>query len=99
MTGIEYPLTVKVENMDIRLQDETGNQINENIKSGEEITIRINCEECTFFPSIEDSPKTMSMVIEILAEAGSATRIIIMQKNKKKNRSNKPVPIYFLQFV
>jgi len=39
MTGIEYPLTVKVENMDIRLQDETGNQINENIKSGEMITI------------------------------------------------------------
>jgi endonuclease/exonuclease/phosphatase family metal-dependent hydrolase len=39
MTGIEYPIIVKVENMDIRLQDETGNQINENIKSGEEITI------------------------------------------------------------
>ncbi len=50
------------------------------IREGEEITIRINCEDCTFFPSIEDSPKTMSMVIEILAEAGSATRIIIMQK-------------------
>jgi len=39
MTGLEYPITVKVENMDIRLQDETGNEINENIKSGEEITI------------------------------------------------------------
>ncbi len=50
------------------------------IREGEEITIRINCEDCTFFPSIEDSPKTMSMVIEILAETGSATRIIITQK-------------------
>jgi hypothetical protein len=39
MAGIEYPIIVKVENMNIRLQDETGNQINENIKSGEEITI------------------------------------------------------------
>jgi len=39
MSGIEYPITVKVEGMDIRLQDETGNQINKNIKSGEEITI------------------------------------------------------------
>jgi len=39
MTGITYPLTVRVEGMDIRLQDETGNQINENIMSGEEITI------------------------------------------------------------
>ena len=39
MTGLEYPIKVRVENMDIRLQDETGNQINENINSGEEITI------------------------------------------------------------
>jgi len=39
MTSLEYPITVKVENMDIRLQDETGNEINENIKSGEAITI------------------------------------------------------------
>ena len=39
MSGLEYPITVQVENMDIRLQDETGNQINENIKSGEEMTI------------------------------------------------------------
>jgi len=39
MSGIEYPITIKVEGMDIRLQDETGNEINENIKSGEAITI------------------------------------------------------------
>jgi hypothetical protein len=39
MTGVTYPLTVRVEGMDIRLQDETGNQINENIKSGDQITI------------------------------------------------------------
>jgi len=39
MSGIEYPLTVKVENIDIRLKDVTGNEINENVKSGEEVTI------------------------------------------------------------
>lgn len=50
------------------------------VREGEEITIRINCDECTFFPSIEDSPKTMAMVIDILAEAGNATRIVITQK-------------------
>lgn len=50
------------------------------IREGDEITIRISFEECTFFPSIEDSPKTMAMVIDILAEAGNATRIILTQK-------------------
>jgi hypothetical protein len=39
MTGIEYPVKVKVENMDIRLQDESGNKIDKNVKSGEEIII------------------------------------------------------------
>jgi hypothetical protein len=39
MSGIEHPVKVRVENMDIRLQDETGKQINVNVKAGEEITI------------------------------------------------------------
>ncbi len=39
MRGMTYPVKVKVENTDIRLQDVTGKQINENVKSGEEITI------------------------------------------------------------
>ena len=39
MTGIEHPIKVIVENLNIRLQDETGNEINENLKPGEEITI------------------------------------------------------------
>jgi len=39
MTGIQHPIKVKVENMDIRLQDETGKEINVNIMSGDEITI------------------------------------------------------------
>jgi hypothetical protein len=39
MSGIEYPLTVRVENMDIRLVDETGKQINVNVKAGEDVVI------------------------------------------------------------
>jgi hypothetical protein len=39
MQGITYPLTVRVEGMDIRLQDVTGKAINQNLKSGEDIVI------------------------------------------------------------
>lgn len=50
------------------------------IREGEEIILRIDAEACTFFPSIEDSPKTMSMTIDILAEVGTVTRIVFVQK-------------------
>ncbi|MBI5066590.1 Flp pilus assembly complex ATPase component TadA [Candidatus Woesearchaeota archaeon] len=49
-------------------------------REGEEIIIRINCESCPFFPSIEDNPRVMALVIDILAEAGSATKIVLAQK-------------------
>ena len=39
ISGVTYPLTVRVENMDIRLQDETGRQISTNLKSGENVVI------------------------------------------------------------
>ncbi|HEY6626264.1 MAG TPA: T9SS type A sorting domain-containing protein, partial [Ignavibacteriaceae bacterium] len=39
MSGVTYPLTVRVENMDIRLMDESGKMINTNLKSGEDIVI------------------------------------------------------------
>jgi len=39
MSGITYPLTVRVEGMDIRLMDETGKTINVNLKSGEDVVI------------------------------------------------------------
>jgi hypothetical protein len=39
LNSLEYPVTVKVENADIRLQDGTGNGLNERLKSGEEVTI------------------------------------------------------------
>jgi hypothetical protein len=39
MSGVTYPLTVRVEGMDIRLQDETGKSVNANLKSGQNIVI------------------------------------------------------------
>ena len=42
MAGIEHPVRVKVENMNITLQDESGKVINKELKPGEEITIDDN---------------------------------------------------------
>jgi hypothetical protein len=39
MSGVTYPLTVRVEGMDMRLMDETGKTVNVNLKSGEDIVI------------------------------------------------------------
>jgi hypothetical protein len=39
MTGVTYPLTVRAENVDIRLMDETGKLINLNLKKGEDVVI------------------------------------------------------------
>ena len=39
MSGVEYPIKVRVEGMNIRLQDQTGKEINQNVKAGEEVTI------------------------------------------------------------
>ena len=39
MSGVTYPLTVRVEGMDIRLMDESGKMININLKSGEDVVI------------------------------------------------------------
>ena len=39
MSGVTYPVKVKIENIDVSLQDVTGKEINTNVKSGEEITI------------------------------------------------------------
>ena len=42
MTGLEYPVRVKVENMSITLQDESGKEINAELAPGEEISIENN---------------------------------------------------------
>ena len=39
MRGLEYPVTVRVEKMGIKLQDETGKIVSERLKAGEEVVI------------------------------------------------------------
>ena len=39
MRGLVYPVTVRVEKMGIKLEDETGKRLSERIKSGEEVVI------------------------------------------------------------
>ena len=39
MSGVTYPLTVRIEGMDIRLMDETGKNVNVNLKAGEDVVI------------------------------------------------------------
>ncbi|MBK7499005.1 MAG: T9SS type A sorting domain-containing protein [Ignavibacteriales bacterium] len=39
INGVTYPLTVKVVNLDVKIQDPSGQEINAELKSGEKITI------------------------------------------------------------
>ena len=39
MSGVTYPLTVRVEGMDMRLMDESGTEVNVSLKSGEDVVI------------------------------------------------------------
>ena len=39
LRGVTYPLTVKAENMDMRVMDETGKIVNVNLKKGEDVVI------------------------------------------------------------
>jgi len=50
------------------------------IREGEDIILRVDCEGCSFFPSLEDEPKLMSMTIGMLAETGPVTQIVFIQK-------------------
>jgi type IV secretory pathway ATPase VirB11/archaellum biosynthesis ATPase len=50
------------------------------LREGEEILLRIDCEECPFFPSLEDSERTMAMTVDILAEVGTITKLVYVQK-------------------
>jgi len=50
------------------------------IREGEEIILRVNCTECPFFASIEDEPRLMAMVIDMLSEVGEVTQLVLVQK-------------------
>ncbi|HSU73089.1 MAG TPA: type II/IV secretion system ATPase subunit [Candidatus Binatia bacterium] len=50
------------------------------IREGDEVLLRIDCEACTFFPSLEDNSRTMALTIDILAQVGQVTKIVFVQK-------------------
>ncbi len=50
------------------------------IREGEDIILRVDCEGCPFFPSLEDEPRLMGMVMDMLAEAGTVTKLVFVQK-------------------
>ncbi|MBA3064694.1 type II/IV secretion system ATPase subunit [Candidatus Woesearchaeota archaeon] len=50
------------------------------IREGDEITLKIRCEGCSFSPSLEDNPQCMSSTITKLVETGPVTKIIFSQK-------------------
>ncbi len=50
------------------------------IREGEEVIVRIDCESCPFFPSIEDDSSVMSRFFDVLMEAGRVTKIVFAQK-------------------
>jgi len=50
------------------------------VREGDEVILRIDCESCTFFPSLEDSARTMDLTIDILSQVGQVTKIVFVQK-------------------
>jgi len=50
------------------------------IREGDEVTLKVNCEKCTFLPSLEDNPQCMSKTITKLIEVGNVTKIVFSQK-------------------
>jgi len=50
------------------------------IREGEDIILRVDCEGCPFFPSLEDEPRLMSMTMDMLAEAGTITQLVFVQR-------------------
>ena len=50
------------------------------VKEGDEKILRINCDQCTFSPTVEDSALCMSKTIEVLAEVGGVTKLTFLQR-------------------
>ncbi len=50
------------------------------IREGEDVILRVNYQESTHFPSLEENPLIMSKTIDYLIEMGDITRIVFYQK-------------------
>ncbi len=49
-------------------------------REGEEVILRVDCEDCSYVPSIEDEPRMMSRIIDILSETGTVTKMVLSQR-------------------
>lgn len=50
------------------------------LREGDDTILRIDCESCSFFPSLEDNPLCMSRTMDKLVENSGITRITFHQK-------------------
>lgn len=50
------------------------------IRQGEDTIMRIDCEDCSRIPSLEDNPECMANTIDKLNEATNVTKIVFSQK-------------------
>ncbi len=54
--------------------------VSEVIREGEESILRVNCDSCPFFPSIEENSLVMSKVIDLLIANPGIGRVVLYQK-------------------
>ncbi|MBN2457653.1 type II/IV secretion system ATPase subunit [Candidatus Woesearchaeota archaeon] len=52
----------------------------ETVREGEDLILYINCKQCNYSPSIEDSPTCMARTITKLVETPSVTKIVFSEK-------------------
>lgn len=52
------------------------------LREGEDIILRVNCEDYHRAPSLEDDPMLMAKTVDLLQEAGTVTKIIFAQKRE-----------------
>jgi archaeal flagellar protein FlaI len=57
------------------------------IREGEDVILKVNCEDYIKTPSLEDDPVLMSKTVDLLAEAGTVTKIIFQQKREYEYES------------
>lgn len=50
------------------------------VEEGDDKVLKIDCNQCAFAPSIEDSDICMAKVIELLAQVSNVTRVVLVQK-------------------
>ena len=50
------------------------------VREGEEVILTVDCERCSYVPSLEDNPLCMARTVDKLAEVGGVTKIVFSQK-------------------